>query len=109
MTMKKQSGHINYEPSSLPDALKEAPPYPESKTKISGEIARKKISKTNDFRQAGVLYRSMSKIDQDHLIDNIVVELKEVNRHIQEKMVSYFMKADKEYGERVAKGVGIEI
>ena len=109
MTMKKQSGHINYEPSSLPDALKEAPPYPESKTNISGEIARKKISKTNDFEQAGVLYRSMSKIDQDNLIDNIVVELKDVDRHIQEKMVSYFMEADKEYGERVSKGIGMGV
>ncbi|VUT24790.1 MAG: hydroperoxidase II [Candidatus Methanolliviera sp. GoM_asphalt] len=108
MTMNKQSGHINYEPSSLPDALKESPPYPESKTKISGEIARKKISKTNDFRQAGVLYRSMSKIDQDHLIDNIVVELKDVDRHIQEKMISYFMEADKEYGERVLNGIGLK-
>ncbi len=107
MTMSNPSGSINYEPSSLPGALKEAPPYPKSKAHIEGQTGRAKITKTNDFEQAGELYRSMSKTEQDRLIDNLVFDLKDVDRPIQEQMVSYFSKADREYGRRVAQGLGI--
>ena len=105
MTIDKQQGSINYEPSNHPDALKEARSYPESKTCIKGDITRQNISKTNDFYQAGALYRSMSEKDRDHLIDNIVVELRDVDEEIQKIMVSYFTKADEEYGEHVASGL----
>lgn len=105
MTVDKQPGSINYNPSNHPDALKEAQFYPESKTYIEGRITRQNISKTNDFYQAGLLYRSMSEKDRNNLIDNIVVELREVDEAIQKIMISYFTKAEEEYGERIEKGL----
>ncbi len=107
MAVEKQTGSINYHPSGHPGALKEAEPYPKPEGRVEGGKIREQIPKTNDFEQAGVLYRSMSREDQDHLIDNIVYDMRNVDRGIQEKVVSYFVQADKEYGERVGKGLGI--
>ncbi|WXG42231.1 MAG: catalase-related domain-containing protein [Candidatus Freyarchaeum deiterrae] len=66
---------------------------------------RKKISLTNDFKQAGERYRSLSKVDQDHLVDNIVDSLGKANRQIQQREVEHLTKADPEFGKRVAKGL----
>ncbi|WP_255518061.1 catalase-related domain-containing protein [Fulvivirga sp. M361] len=65
------------------------------------------ISKTNDFAQAGEFYRSLSKVDQDHLIANLSGDLGQVtDKNIQKKMVTYFYRADKDYGMRVAQALG---
>ncbi len=49
----------------------------------------------------------MSETDRTHLIENICASLGGARREIQEKMVKLFSKVDPEYGERVAKGLGI--
>jgi catalase len=66
---------------------------------------RRKISKTNDFEQAGVRYRSLGKVDQDHLVDNIVDSLGKADKPIQQRMVENIFKADQEFGKRVAEGL----
>ncbi len=68
-------------------------------------MSRQKISITNDFEQAGGRYRSLSKVDQDHLIDNIVDSLGKADRPIQQRMVENLTKADPELGKRVARGL----
>ncbi|NOY61264.1 MAG: hypothetical protein GXO75_20320, partial [Calditrichaeota bacterium] len=45
--------------------------------------------------------------EQARLITNIVDSLKNVPKEIQERMVAHFQKADKEYGNGVAKGLGL--
>jgi catalase len=61
-----------------------------------------------DFVQAGALYRKvMTDEDRAHLISNIVGHLKNAQKRIQLRQTSLFYKADKEYGERVAKGLGL--
>jgi catalase len=66
---------------------------------------RKKISLTEDYTQAGERYRSLSKMDQDHLVDNIVDSLGKADKPIQQRMVDHFTKADPEFGKRVAMGL----
>ncbi len=100
------SGPVNYEPNTLADGMPaEAPAIATSRQTLKGDVARKKISKTNDFQQAGERYRSLNKKDQDHLVDNIVDGLGKANKTIQRRMVQNLTKADANLGKRVATGL----
>lgn len=99
-------GTVNYEPNTLAGGMPhEAPAYPTSHYHLEGDMVRRKISLTNDFEQAGERYRSLSKVDQDHLVDNIVDDLGKADKPIQQCMVENLAKADPEFGKRVAEGL----
>jgi len=99
-------GTVNYEPNTLAGGMPgEAPAYPTSQYSIEGNVTRRKISLTNDFEQAGERYRSLSKVDQDHLVDNIVDPLGKADKPIQKRMVDNLVKADPEFGKRVTEGL----
>jgi len=99
-------GTVNYEPNTLAGGMPgEAPAYPTSQTHVEGNLGRRKISLTNDFEQAGERYRSLSHMDQDHLVDNIVDSLSKADKPIQKRMVENLTKADPEFGKRVAAGM----
>jgi catalase len=85
----------------------EAPAIPTEDYHLEGDVERKKISLTNDFEQAGERYRSLSKVDQDHLVDNIIDSLGKADKAIQRRMVANLTKADSKFGGRVAKGLKI--
>ncbi len=102
------SGTVNFEPNSLGggephqsgDLTFEGRP-------IVGEHVRQKIALNNDFQQAGGRYRSLSRTDQDHLVDNAVDSLGHAKLEIQKRMVENFKSADAELGERVKKGLNL--
>jgi len=99
-------GTVNYEPNSLAGGMPcEAPAGVESDLYLEGSAVRQKISLTDDFTQAGQRYRSLSKRDRDHLVDNIVDSLGKANRDIQKRAVGNFTKADPGFGSRVARGL----
>jgi catalase len=63
-----------------------------------------------DFVQAGALYRKvMTDADREHLVGNIVGHLGGAKKAIQLRQTALFHKADPEYGERVAKGLGLKV
>jgi len=100
------SGPVNYEPSSLGrDLPKEAPAGTPREYRIEGEVTRQKISKTNDFAQAGERYRSLGKIDQEHLVDNLIADLMHIDKSIQKRVAENLTKADPELGKSVVKGL----
>jgi catalase len=68
-------------------------------------MVREKIRLTNDFEQAGERYRSLGKVDQDHLVNNIVDSLGKADKPIQQRMVENLTKADPKLGKRVANGL----
>ena len=106
MQTGSSSGPVNYEPNTLGDGMpEEAPAGPVSVYSVEGEVVGRKISLTNDFEQAGEKYRSMSKMDQDHLIDNIVDSMGKADKPIRERMMSNFTKADPELAKRVTEGL----
>jgi catalase len=72
---------------------------------VQGYVERVASAKGNDFNQAGEKYRSMPQKEQDHLVDNIIDHLMFVDDNIQRKVVGYFLKADEEFGSRVARGL----
>jgi catalase len=106
MQIMPNSGIANYEPNTLAGGMpKEAPAMPTENLTVTGKVERKKISRTNDFQQAGERYRSLSKVDQDHLVDNIVDSLGKTGKPIQMRALSNFEKADAELGKRIRKGL----
>ncbi|MGD0329766.1 MAG: catalase [Nitrososphaeria archaeon] len=99
-------GTVNYEPNTLAEGMpSEAPAIPTGYPHVAGDITRRKISVTNDYKQAGERYRSLGKLDQDHLVDNIVDSLGKANTSIQKRMVKNLAAADPQLGNRVAKGL----
>ena len=102
-------GTVNYEPNTLADGIPcEAPATPTEDSNIKGKVVRQKISLTNDFQQAGERYRSLGKVDQDHLVDNIADSLGKANKPIQQRMVASLKKADPELGKRIVKELGLD-
>jgi catalase len=103
-------GGPNYWPNSFggpaPDTSVAPPPVD-----VAGMAARHAYELGDvDFVQAGDLYRKvMTEEDREHLIRNIVSHLKNAQKRIQLRQTALFHKADTEYGERVAKGLGLSL
>lgn len=102
-------GEVNYQPNSFGGPI-DSKQFSEPPLKISGDADRYDHRKNNDdYSQAGNLYRLMNEDQKSQLIDNIVRSMKSVPQAIQLRQVNHFCKADPNYGERVAKGLGISI
>jgi catalase len=107
--VREPTPHVNYEPSSH-HGLVEAQPAGKAHTPyVAGPVVRQKISRTNDYAQAGELYRSFDDRHRDDLIDNLVTNLAQCNPDIQERMVNHLTQCDVEYGGRVASGLRIAV
>jgi catalase len=105
-TVPGANPHVNYEPSTL-NALHEAPKSgadhePEYKTT---KLVRRKIDRTNDFKQAGERWRLFEEWERADLINNLVDNLTGADPRVQNKMIENFTKADPEYGQRLADGL----
>lgn len=62
------------------------------------------------YTQAGDLYRLLSEDGKTRLIANIVGHMQPVeDEAIKVRQIQHFLKADPEYGTRVAAGLGINI
>jgi len=100
------SGPVNYEPNTLAGGMpKEALAGTQRVYRVEGEITRRKISLTNDFEQAGEKYRSLSKMDKEHLVDNFKADLMNIDKPIQQRVIENLTKADPELGKSVANGL----
>jgi catalase len=63
-----------------------------------------------DFVQPAALYNKVMKDkDREHLVSNIVGHLKNAQKRIQLRQTAIFYKVDADYGERVAKGLGLNV
>lgn len=101
-------GSPNYEPNSFGDNLKENKTYSIAPYKVEGYVSRylPRLSKVDDYFQAGELYRKvMNDEDRTNLINNIVGHLKFARKDIQQRVVGLFTKCDEEYGRRVSEGL----
>lgn len=107
-------GNFSDEPNYYPNSFGGPEPNPEAAEpafEISGQVARQPYTHPNDdFVQPGNLYRKvMTDMDREHLIGNIVTHLCNANKDIQQRQARIFYKADPDYGQRVAEGLGIEL
>jgi len=102
------------DPNYYPNSFGGPEPYVQAAEPVfdaSGKVSRQPYKHPNDdFVQPGNLYRKvMTDQDREHLIGNIVSHLCNARKDIQIRQARLFYKADPEYGQRVAKGLGIEL
>jgi catalase len=99
---------VNYEPS-IRGGLREAqyPTHDEQGPEIRGRLTRKRIPRTNDYQQAGQRYLLMEQWERDDLVKNLVEQLAQCDRPIQERMVWHFLLVENDLGLRVGEGLGI--
>ncbi|MDO8213937.1 catalase [Conexibacter sp. CPCC 206217] len=99
---------INYEPS-LRAGLREAdkPAHAEQGPVIEGRLTRARIERTNDYQQPGERYLLSEQWEKDELVANLVGNLKQCDREIQERMVWHFFLCEDELGQRVGDALGI--
>ena len=102
--------HVNYEPSSM-GGFKEAPkPAKDYHQWVEGHLGRYQTTKTSDdYKQAGVRYRTFEDWERDDLISNLVEDMKACPEHIALRMIWHFWHCDEDYGRRVAEGAGIDL
>lgn len=100
--------HVNYEPSRRGGPVEAAPVGAPHEPYVEGRLMGRKISRTNDYAQAGERYRAIGAWERDDLIFNLVGQLEQCDPDIQERMVEHLSRCDVEYGRRVAAGLGIE-
>ncbi len=100
--------HVNYEPS-ITGGLREAQyaTHDEQGPEISGRLTRKRIPRTNDYKQAGERYLLSEQWERDDLVTNLVTLLSQCDRPIQERMVWHLFMCEDELGQRVGDGLGI--
>ncbi len=103
-------GGPNYWPNSMGGPAPD-PKALEPSIELDGVAARTPYTHPNDdFVQAGTLYRKvMTAQDRKNLVGNIVAHLGNAKRRIQLRQTAIFYKADKDYGRRVARGLGLNI
>jgi catalase len=99
---------VNYEPNSF-GGPKADPAYVEPPLKISGDADRydQKRGVDDDYVQPGNLFRLLPPDEKKRLIQNITNSLKKVPKELHEKMLAHFCKADQNYGDGIAKGLGL--
>jgi catalase len=99
---------VNYEPS-ITGGLREAcyPTTDDQGPEIRGRLTRKRIPRTNDYLQAGQRFRLMEDWERDDLVRNMINQLRQCDRAVQERMVWHFLLAENELGLRVGEGLGI--
>ncbi|RQO74482.1 catalase [Pedobacter sp. KBW06] len=106
---RKKTSDINYQPSLSDQEYTDNDSYRPSSTIYNpGAIVQHNIDKTENFKQAGDFYRSLSETDKLELINNLTGDLQVVtNRVIVLKMVGHFYKADTDFGKRLASRLKI--
>ncbi len=101
----QQTSDVNYQPSRIANLVEDDTARYEVKS-VSGMAQQKKISKENNFSQAGKLYRSFSHQEKENLINNLAGDLGQVkDNKTKHVMLSFFYQADIDFGTKITKAV----
>lgn len=100
----------NYEPNSFGGPTQDPRFVEEAWTLEDARVGRFNHREGNDdYTQAGNLFRLMTAEQKGRLIHNLVNAMASVPKRIQVKQIGHFLKADRAYGEGVAKGLGVDL
>ncbi|MFI6583128.1 catalase [Embleya sp. NPDC050493] len=104
----QENPHINFEPS-IHGGLREAeyPTTDEQGPTITGRVTRRRIPRTNDYKQAGQRFLMLEQWERDDLVLNLSTQLAQCERDVQERMVWHFLLVEDELGRRVGEALGI--
>jgi catalase len=96
-----RKGEVNYEPSTIKE-LSQSAQYKYVQTPLSGTTQQMAIHKTQNFHQAGEYYRALTDSGKQELVGNLSGDLNHVTNEANKiTMLSYFYKADADYGKRL--------
>jgi len=91
----------NYFPNSFRGPA-DSPAAVEPTFSVSGDVARYESADEDNFTQAGIFYRNtLNDAEKARLVENIAGHLCGAQQFIQDRAVSNFAKADKDYGSRL--------
>ena len=109
MTVTGNSGSAPvYEPNSLGGPVAD-PTTAWHKSEVHGKVARHDPGDVDDFVQPRALYKTvMTEEDRVALIQNTADHLSGASKDLQEKAVKIYYQIDPDYGERIAKAVGVD-
>src|SRR5688572_10012479 len=99
----------NYSPNGRSGPVSD-PRAAEARFPIGGQTGRTEyptVNRADDFEQAGLLYRVMTKQERARLVGNIAGHLGKANPEVQIRQLQHFLRADSEYGAEVAKALGL--
>ncbi|MGI6152900.1 MAG: catalase [Christensenellaceae bacterium] len=105
-------GGPNYYPNTVPGTPVPDRSFSPPKMKVDAILAKHELPVEDlDFVQPGELYRRvLNDTGKDHLIHNILLDMKGVSReNVKYRQAALFYKADKDYGTRVAEGLGLDV
>ncbi|MFA8390641.1 catalase [Burkholderia ubonensis] len=109
MNFGDRKGEVNYEPSTL-NELAQNPRYKSVATPLSGTTQQAAIHKTLNFRQAGEYYRALPAQSRQDLVTALSGDLNHVTNDANKyAMLSYFYKADADYGTRLAHATHADV
>lgn len=109
MPFKQQKSPVNYEPNSFSGEPEEVAGYEEVHQPVTGERGRIKIRKTDDFGQAGDIFRSYPDEVKAQVVKNISSELSGIDTRIALRAVCNFFRADAELGKELSKEIGVDL
>jgi catalase len=112
MSFNPQEGEVNYEPSNHHEAgaVVQQPAFKLSEYPVGGVTQQTAIAKTDDFSQAGDTWRALSKQDQADLVKDLSSDLNQLHDHgMKVREVSYFYKADHDYGTQLAQATHLDV
>ena len=102
-------GLTNYEPNTMGGPVAD-PKSAWSHPEVTGKVGRHSFGEPDDFAQPRELYKKvMNDYDREHLIKNTADHMKGVSKDILEKAVKIYWQIDPDYGERIAKAVGVKV
>jgi catalase len=100
-----QNPHVNYEPSMLGGLVEAKRDGVEYTPYIEGDLVRESIDRADNTKQAGQTYREFEEWERAELISNLVNDLSQCDKRIQEAMIILAEEADEEYGRRLKEGL----
>lgn len=75
---------------------------------VTGAVGRHEFGEPDDFCQPRALYKNvLTEEERERLIENTAAHMSGVTKDIQEKAVKIYYQIDPDYGERIAKAVGV--
>lgn len=115
MRQDNMKGRINYSPNSLGGGCPFAAgadmgAFTHYAEKMDGHKVKARSESFGDhYTQARLFYKSMTEVEQEHIVEGFHFELGKVEHmHIRERMVDHLARIDPELAEKVAKGIGVK-
>ena len=108
MSRRGTGSDVNYQPSKIADKPEMAANQHSATRYGDVTVGQARISKPNNFKQAGEFYRSLDEMNQKHLVKNLLADLGQVkDKNTQGIMVGYFYMADKGLGMQLAQSLNL--